>query len=231
MIIKMKTIAIIPSAGVGNRFGSQVNKIFYLLLNKPIIVRTLQVFHQAEEIDEIILVLKEDEMERGLALVEENAFTKVKKIAPGGSERQQSVFHALKLINDKSSIILIHDGVRPLVTKELISETLINLGDNDGVVPSIPLKDTIKEIKNGFVKKTVDRSKIVAIQTPQSFYFKTIFNAYIKAYNDNLFFTDDASVVEKYGGKIKIIKGDQDNIKITTKEDIKYAEFILKKKR
>ncbi len=227
----MNTIAIVPAAGAGKRFGSKTNKAFHLLSEKPVILRVLEILQGIEEIDEIIPVLREDDMEKGLWLIEERGVSKVKKIAPGGDERQQSVFHALKLINNTNSIILIHDGVRPLISRNLIKSSLSSLGSSQGVISAVPLTDTIKEVEDNFVKRTLDRAGLIAVQTPQVFYFDPLFDAYTKAINDGLFFTDDAAVMEYAGGTVKVINGDYRNIKITTGEDIEYGEFLLSKYR
>ncbi len=227
----MKTIAIVPAAGSSKRFGAKKNKAFHVLLDRPVVFWVLDKLQAVEAVDEIIPVFKKEDISKCLELIRENGITKAKKIAPGGAERQDSVFHALMLINEKDSIVLIHDGVRPLVEKSLIEKAIYSLGDYDGVIPAIPLRDTIKKVKEGIVKKTVNREELMAIQTPQVFRIKTIFNAYSQASEKERLYTDDASMVEKAGGKIKIIEGDFSNIKITTQEDLEYAEFLLRRRK
>ncbi|MCG6551946.1 MAG: 2-C-methyl-D-erythritol 4-phosphate cytidylyltransferase, partial [Candidatus Magnetominusculus sp. LBB02] len=161
------------------------------------------------------------------ALIEKNGFTKAKNIARGGATRQQSVHNALKLIGDKDSIVLIHDAARPFLSQELIISSIEALEGCDGVVSAVALKDTIKEVRDGFAVKTLDRTALAAVATPQVFLYKTIFDAYERAAADKLNFTDDTSAVEHYGGRIKVISGDYKNIKITTQEDIVYADFLL----
>jgi len=217
-------IAIVPSAGIGRRFGKE--KVFIPLMGEPLIYWSINVLHQIDEIVEIIPVLREEQQKEWIKIVEEGEFKKIKKIASGGKERQESVYNALMMIDLTDSFVMIHDGARPLVSKELLKR-IINAMDEeiDGVIPVIPVKDTIKEINNGIVVRTLKRDALVSVQTPQLFRFKTLKNAYIK-YKEE-FFTDDASVVEKYGGKIKVIPGEYKNIKITTPEDIIIAETFL----
>jgi 2-C-methyl-D-erythritol 4-phosphate cytidylyltransferase len=198
------------------------------------------------DIAEIIPVLKNEDMEQGAKIFEEYGLSKIKKIAPGGKERQDSVYNGLKLIADKNCMVLIHDGVRPLIERDLIEKAIKELlplpgsplikGNNrrfkgfDGVALGVPLKDTIKEAEHGIIKKTLKRDTLWAIQTPQAFHYRNILTAYEKAMKEGFYSTDDAALVERYGGKIKIVTGSYGNIKITTPEDLAIAEFFLSKK-
>lgn len=234
--------AIVPAAGLGKRFDEEKNKSFYYLLNKPLIVWTLEALQSIEEITEIIPVLKEDDLISGCELVEQYNITKVKRIVPGGHERQNSVYNGIKAIDDNTSIVVIHDGARPLVDKELVKRTIGELikaeAVFDGIIAAVPVKDTIKEgIKQGsanrveedvVVKKTLDRNILWAVQTPQVFPFQKIKEAYEQAISDKYHATDDAAIIEKYGGRIKIVMGSYRNIKITTPEDMHIAEAFLK---
>lgn len=232
---KDKVVAIVPAAGIGKRFGEEKNKPFYLLLDKPLIIRTLEALQSVEEITEIIPVLKEDDLISCGDLIEKYNITKVKRIVPGGKERQDSVYNGIKILDDNTSIVLVHDGARPLAEIDLIERTIAGLKDCDGVVAGVPVKDTIKEVSRQkseeqeeiIVKKTLDRNALWAIQTPQVFSFERIMDAYGKAIADKYYATDDAALVEHYGGKIKVVMGSYRNIKITTPDDIKIAEAIL----
>ncbi len=226
-----RVVAIVPAAGLGKRFGEEKNKPFHPLMEKPLIIWTLQTLQNVDEIAEIIPVLKEDDLIVCGDLVEKYNITKVKRIVPGGQERQDSVYNALKVVDDKTSVVLIHDGVRPLVEADLIRKSLSELEDCDGVVVGVPVKDTIKEVESQddlIVKNTLNRNILWAIQTPQVFFFEKIRDAYGKATADKYYATDDAALIERYGGKIKIIMGSYRNIKITTPEDIDIAEAFLK---
>jgi 2-C-methyl-D-erythritol 4-phosphate cytidylyltransferase len=230
-----KVIAIVPAAGLGRRFGSGTNKPFQTLGEKPLIVWSLKALEAVEEICEIIPVLKSEDMELVQRLLEEEGFSKIKRIAAGGKERQDSVYNGLKHIEDKNSIVLIHDGVRPLISTYLVeelikqmSEAVRNKEECDGIIPGVPVKDTIKETEDGFVKKTLKRGSLWAVQTPQVFPCKTILNAYDKAERERYYATDDAALIERYGGKIKIVMGSYANMKITTPEDLVVAEALVK---
>jgi 2-C-methyl-D-erythritol 4-phosphate cytidylyltransferase len=230
-----KIIAIVPAAGLGRRFGSGTNKPFQTLGGKPLIVWSLKALEAVSEIIEVIPVLKPWDMEAGQKLFEEEGFAKIKRIAPGGKERQDSVYSGLKHAEDTNCIVLIHDGVRPLISTHLVEELIKQMSDAvrnkeecDGIIPGVPVKDTIKETEDGFVSKTLKRSSLWAVQTPQVFPYKKILGAYEKAAREGYYATDDAALIERYGGTIKVIMGSYTNIKITTPEDLYIAEALLK---
>ncbi len=238
-----KVTAIVPAAGLGRRFGSDTNKPFQTLGGKPLVVWSLETLESVEEIEEIIPVLKKGDREKGVAVFKEYNLSKVKKIAPGGKERQDSVYNGLKLVEDKTGIVLIHDGARPFIDKDLIEkaikELLIphspplakggkeGLNDYDGIILGVPVKDTIKEAEGEIIKKTLKRDSLWAIQTPQVFHYRTIFSVYERAIKEGFYSTDDAALIEKYGGKIRVIMGSYRNMKITTPEDLATAEYLL----
>lgn len=227
-------VAIIPAAGLGKRFGKGSNKAFATLRDKPLILWTLEVFESIDFIAEIVPVFKKEEMEAGRELIEGAGISKVKKIAAGGKERQDSVYSGLKLVGNKFDTILIHDGVRPLVERAVVEEAIKQLRDFDGVIVGVPVKDTVKEIISKYdevlVKKTLKRDTLWAVQTPQVFKYSSLIRAYKKAMAEGFYSTDDSAIVEKYGGKVKAVMGSYTNIKITTPEDIYIAELFLKKR-
>lgn len=224
--MKEKVIAIIPAAGAGKRFGS--NKPFYPLFGLPLIIWPLRVLESVNLVAEIIPVLKESDMEEGAELFERFNLSKIKRIAPGGKERQDSVYNALKLIKDKKSLILIHDGARPLIDDNLIIETIRCLGDYDGIITGVPVKDTIKEVRlsegDHIVTRTPKRETLWAIQTPQVFRYGILMKAYDDAMDKRFYSTDDSALVERIGGQIRVIMGRYENIKVTTPEDIAIIE-------
>lgn len=222
--------AIVPAAGFGKRFGSGTNKPFHMLLDKPLIAWALTVLQDTDEIGEVIPVLKESDMAHGVNVFEEHRLTKIKRIAPGGRERQDSVYHGLKLIDGKADIVLIHDGCRPLVDREVVLEAINNIKGFDGAIAAVPVKDTIKEAENGMVKKTLRREALWQVQTPQVFQYSSVMEAYDKAMAEGFYSTDDSALVERLGGRIRVITGSYDNIKVTTPEDIPIAEILLKKR-
>ena len=247
--MRENVIAIVPAAGLGKRLGPGTNKPFYRLLNKPLLAWTMEALEQVEEISEIIPVLKESDMEGAVRTFEHYAFSKIKRIAPGGNERQDSVYHGLKLANAKAGIVLVHDGARPLITVGTVREIIAALDGFDGVVAGVPVKDTIKETgteamgrtgkgsrdradeqKAHIVKRTVKRESLWAIQTPQVFRAGVLQKAYEKAMEDGFYGTDDAGLVERIGGRVRVVAGSYDNIKVTTPEDILVAEELLRKR-
>jgi len=232
--VKKKVTAIVPAAGLGKRFGPDGNKPFQMLGDKPLIVWVFEVLESIDEIAEIIPVLKKPDMALGCGLFENFKFSKIKRIASGGKERQDSVYSALSLIDKKTDAVLIHDGVRPLIEKSVVEESIRQLGKNDGVVVGVPVKDTIKEVgsldKEAVIKKTLDRKSLWAIQTPQVFRYPVLMRAYGKAVTERFYSTDDSAIVEKYGGRVKVIMGSYSNIKITTPEDLDIAEMFLRKR-
>ncbi len=232
-----KVIAVVPASGVGKRFGAGTNKPFQTLGGKPLIIWSLESLEAIDEVVEIIPVLKSEDMEYGIEIFEKAGLSKINRIAQGGKERQDSVYNGLKLIEDKNCIVLIHDGVRPLIERPLIEEVIKNMSEIlrnkeecGGIVLGVPLKDTIKEATDGTIKKTLRRDSLWAIQTPQIFPYKSIFSAYNKARKEEFYSTDDAAIVERYGGKVKVVMGSYRNIKITTPEDLVIAEFLISKK-
>jgi 2-C-methyl-D-erythritol 4-phosphate cytidylyltransferase len=240
---KVRIVAVVPAAGVGQRFGPGTSKQLLSLGGKPLVVRPLEVLQSVPEIVEIIPVLRVQDMELVRQMFEEYGLSKIKKIAVGGKERQDSVYHGLKLAG-KADFVLIHDGVRPLIDRGLIEraiEALIAgsapfadgggesiLSGLDGVVVGVPVKDTIKEAEDGTVKRTLKRSALWAIQTPQLFPYRRLLSVYEKAMQEGFYSTDDSALVEHYGGKIGVVMGSYSNLKVTTPEDLYMAEFLLR---
>ncbi|MDI6800597.1 MAG: 2-C-methyl-D-erythritol 4-phosphate cytidylyltransferase [Thermodesulfovibrionales bacterium] len=235
---KDRVVAIVPAAGIGKRFGYERNKPFYPLSGKPLIIWALEALQSAPEIAEIIPVMKEEDLITGGNLIEEYNITKVKRIVPGGRERQDSVCNGIRMLGDNVSVVVIHDGVRPLVDKDLISKCIADLAGFDGVIAGVPVKDTVKEVRRqksgvgnedeNIVQKTLDREAVWAIQTPQVFKIQKIREAYERAVSEKYYATDDAALLERCAGSIKVIMGSYKNIKITTPEDICVAEALLK---
>lgn len=228
----MTAIALIPAAGMGKRMGASINKQYLKLDGMPIVARTIAVFENSPAIDAIYLVIPEDEIPYCREhVVAAYGFRKVAAIVPGGRERQNSVMNGLNAIHGSISgdaVILVHDGVRPLITEQLIQESIAVAQRHDGALVAVPVKDTIKRVTNGVVTATPPRDSLWQAQTPQAFRFSVLFKACLAAERDGYIGTDDASIVEQYGGEVHIIKGDYRNIKITTPEDLILAEAFLK---
>ena len=226
-----KSFALIPAAGMGKRMGASINKQYLQLAGMPIVARTISVFEDAPFIDGIFLVIPADEIPYCREhVVEANGFRKVLEIVPGGRERQNSVMNGLRALQRQAGeldVVLIHDGVRPLISRELLWESIEVARGCDGALVAVPAKDTIKTVRDGLVVATPDRDTLWQAQTPQAFRFGVIFAAYSAAEQEGFMGTDDASLVERHGGAVRIIRGDYRNIKITTPEDIVLAEAFL----
>ncbi|MFA9424358.1 MAG: 2-C-methyl-D-erythritol 4-phosphate cytidylyltransferase [Sedimentibacter sp.] len=218
--------AIVVAAGNGTRMGTELPKQYLSIAGKTILETTLYKFEKSNEIDEIILVVNKDDLEFVETEIADS-FNKITHIVVGGATRTESVFEGIKAVRDDCHILLIHDGVRPFVSYNLISTCIENANIYKACIPAIDVVDTIKEVsEEGFVNKTLDRTKLKSVQTPQAFDFNIIRECYYNAMSDDNIFTDDASIVEYYGYKIKIIEGLARNIKITTPLDLRVAEIL-----
>ena len=229
-----KVAAIVPAAGIGRRFGEGENKPLYELCGKPLVVWALQELQSVEEISEIVLVVKDSDMNAAAGLVKDYKIGKVRSIVPGGKERQDSVYNGINALDKDAGIVVIHDGARPLVDAAIVRKSISELPGVDGVVAAVPVKDTIKEVESTdklIVRRTLDRKVLWAIQTPQAFYYGKIADAHRKALIEGFYATDDAALIEHYGGRIRIIEGHYSNLKVTTMEDIRIAEILCREKR
>lgn len=226
----MKTVALIPAGGAGKRLKSHIAKQYLLLDALPILVHTLKVFQKSKEIDKIILALPpEDLVYMRQELAEKYGLTKVNAVA-SGQERQDSVRNCLMAIEDECGLVVIHDAVRPFVTEELIEQVIAAARDTGAAISGVRIKDTVKEVKeSSMIETTVPRHSLWLAQTPQVFEYELIKKAYKTAYDDNFYGTDDASLVERMGEKVKIVEGSYENIKITTNEDMLIADALMQK--
>lgn len=227
-----KAFAVIPAAGMGKRMGASVNKQYLLLGDRPIIAHTLQVFQDSPDITGIIVVIPADEIPYcQQTVVEAYQLSKVLAIVPGGAERQHSVHNglaALETYAEKHDIVLIHDGVRPFITQEIIRQTILTAATGQGALVAVPVKDTIKVVHGGMVQQTPNRSTLCHAQTPQGFQFGTILTLHQRASAEQFCTTDDCALYEQYGLPVNTVNGNYRNIKITTPEDLVLAEAFLK---
>lgn len=221
----MKKYAIIVAGGKGQRMGSEIPKQFLLVAGKPVLMHTLEAFSKLGDI-ELILVLPANQISYWLNLCPKHNFTLSHTIVEGGETRFHSVKNGLGAIPNSADngLVAIHDGVRPFVTSEIIQNSFSLAASKGNAVTSVQLKDSIRFLE-GQMNKSVDRSKYVLIQTPQTFQINLIKKAYEGASNPNQF-TDDASVAEGAGFSINLFEGDYRNIKITTSEDLVIAEAL-----
>ena len=216
----MKKVAIIVAGGQGIRMNSDIPKQFLLLNSTPVLIHTLLKF---SHLDEIILVLPEIQIEYWNQLCKSHNFTIPHTIVEGGITRFHSVKNGLEKV-DNNSNVAIHDGVRPLVSKNLINNLISEVKEGVGAIPVVPIKDSIRKLE-GTNSIHIDRNTLYKVQTPQCFLSDDIKKAYTKEYSDT--FTDDASVFEANGGEINTLLGEEKNLKVTTEEDLKIAELFL----
>jgi 2-C-methyl-D-erythritol 4-phosphate cytidylyltransferase len=223
-LVKSKVCAIIVAAGESRRM-SGVDKVMALLGGKPTLVWSIEAFQQNPKVDRIILVNSQKNTEPVRCLAIEKKWTKVAEVCTGGRRRQDSVAAGLALVCDCEWVI-IHDGARPLITQDLIERGLVAVKKTGAAAAAVPVIDTIKLVDdNQIVNKTLPRPNLWAVQTPQVFRFDIIKEAYKRIQED---VTDDASMVEQIGHKVKLYMGSYDNIKITTPHDLEIADLILK---
>lgn len=220
---------VIVAAGTGSRMKMEINKQFIKLNEKEIIAYTIEKFYKHKNIQDIVVVIKEEEAEFfNKNILEKYKFENI-KIAYGGNERQDSVYNGLKLLDNKCDTVLIHDGARPFVSGYTIDKSIEEVKKHKAVVVGVRVKDTIKVIndKNDIID-TPDRSKLWAVQTPQTFDYNILLKSYEDAFKNGFYGTDDAMLVERIGYKVKMVEGSYNNIKITTQEDINIGTQILK---
>lgn len=223
---------IIVAAGKGSRMGTAESKQYLQLGQKPILVHTLQLFQNIHEVNEIILVVGGNDVERCTGYVQSYALSKVTHVLAGGAERQDSVRRGLEALEQDTDWILVHDGVRPFVSREHVFDCLSKAKEQDAAVLAVPVKDTIKVVDSAKrIQSTPDRRSLWAIQTPQAFRLSLLQEAHQRALQDDFMGTDDAMLVERIGTTVHVVEGDYYNIKITTPEDLPWAEWILQNVR
>lgn len=217
-----KISAVIVAAGEGKRFGAP--KHLALLSGKAILEWTLQAFHSHPKIAEIVLVLNNSAEGREYQL----HMPKISTVVPGGAKRQDSVAFGMRALTSESSdIVLVHDGVRPLLSHDLIGRVIRQAKESGAAAPVIPVEDTLKHIDQNQVMETPDRSRFFRCQTPQGFRFDLLNRALKKAADDGFYGTDEAMLVERLGLPVAAIPGEAQNLKITTPLDLKIAEVLL----
>ena len=220
----MKVSAIIPAAGSGERFGEE--KQFKLFSGRPLLFHTLKLFLQSDYIDEIIVAVPSASVDSTHRDVLSMSAGKPVKVVAGGTRRQDSVKNGIDVSDSHSTLVCIHDAARPFVTEDLIQRSISACEFADGAVVGIPSKDTVKFTENGFIKETLDREKIWLAQTPQCFHKNKLIQALYYAETENLTGTDESALMEAMGFSIKLVDGDSNNFKITTKDDWIRAELV-----
>ncbi|MFA4991509.1 MAG: 2-C-methyl-D-erythritol 4-phosphate cytidylyltransferase [Candidatus Omnitrophota bacterium] len=225
----IKVSAIVPSAGKGRRFKSRVPKPYIDLGGKPILARTLLVLSRNKRVSEILVAVERNKVNEVMRGIIYRYKIKKARVVIGGKERGDSVYNALKKVSPDAGYVLIHDGIRPFITDDLIRISLAAAIKHGASVAAVPLKPTLKFSKKGkFVEYTPQRGDYWEAQTPQVFKRGLIEKAYELARRKNIKATDDAMLVERLGVKPRIVMGSYSNIKITTREDLELAKALLR---
>jgi 2-C-methyl-D-erythritol 4-phosphate cytidylyltransferase len=224
-------IAIIPAAGSGSRFGGQTPKQFIEIAGAPILTHTLSRFDACEEIGAIIVALRPEEIETFGRSLGAREFRKPIRLVGGGAERSDSILNALAAAQEfRPELVAVHDAVRPFVTPERISAVLRRAREVGAAILAGPATDTLKEVENGMIQRTIDRRRVWRAQTPQAFRYELLLRANEEARASNLpsaLATDDAFLVERLGLPVAVVEGSPNNIKITTPEDLVLAESLF----
>lgn len=222
-----RAAAVIPAAGASTRMGG-ANKLLLPVDGIPVLARTLLAFQACTEIDEIVLVCREQDIMPYRELAQTYACTKVTQIVRGGATRTQSVLAGVRACSEQTALVAIHDGARPLVTQQILTETLEAAARTGAAAPVVPMKDSVKRVRDGRIEADVPRDTIAAVQTPQIFRRGYILDALTRAEADGASLTDDCAAVERLGIPVCATRGSYRNLKITTPEDIAAAEALLR---
>ena len=224
-LLKLKYCgAVIVAAGSASRMGG-IDKVMAPLQGEPMVLRTVREFQNCDAICEIVVVTRPDLILPIMSLVQ--GLDKVKAVVSGGESRQESVNLGLNALSDKVKLVAVHDGARPLITWQVIDRVIRAANSYGAAAPAIPVKDTIKTVRGGIVKETPDRKLLYAVQTPQVFDLDLLRGALKKAKEDGAEVTDDCSAVERLGMSVKIVEGDERNLKVTTPFDLAVAKMLL----
>ena len=224
-LLKLKYCgAVIVAAGSASRMGG-IDKVMAPLDGEPMVLRSVRAFQNCDAIREIVVVTRQDLIVPIMDLCQ--GFSKVKAVVVGGNSRPESVNMGLNALSDKVKLAAIHDGARPLITGAVIDRTVRAANSFGAAAPAVPVKDTVKVVHGGIVKETPDRSTLQAVQTPQIFDFDLLRGALKKAAQAGKEITDDCSAVEYLGMSVKMVEGDERNLKVTTPMDLKIAQMLL----
>lgn len=219
---------VVVAAGKGTRMGTSESKQYLQLRGKPVLVHTLEKFQRMPQVEAIVVVTGSGDIGRCRAYVEQYSLTKVTAVVAGGAERQQSVRIGLDSLPQGLDVAAVHDGVRPFVSEAKIEECLQKADEAGGAVLAVPVKDTIKVVgPSGRIESTPERKSLWAVQTPQAFRLELLRLAHSCAERDRFIGTDDAMLVERLGHGVVVVEGDYTNIKITTPDDLLWAERLL----
>lgn len=221
------TSAIIVAGGSGKRFNSPIPKQFLKLNDKPILVYSIEKMEKCKLIDEILIAVPRQFINLTQNIISRYNFKKVSQIISGGSTRQASVYNGLQKTNKKCNLVLVHDGVRPLIESKEIEGVIKLAQKSKAAILAVPVNETVKLVDKNTIVKTEDRKKFYLAQTPQVFEYKLLRKAFEKAKKDKFVGTDCSSLMEQLGVKVRILEGSERNIKITTAKDFKLAEVLM----
>ncbi|KAB2960550.1 MAG: 2-C-methyl-D-erythritol 4-phosphate cytidylyltransferase [Candidatus Methylomirabilis oxygeniifera] len=227
----MIVTAIVPAGGAGIRFGGAVRKQFIALNGLPILSHTLRAIAASNALAAIIIVVPPGEESRGREALGLAGIDLEAEVIPGGRTRQDSVYNGLQRAKADTDLVLIHDGVRPFVSREVVLATIEAAREVGAAVAAVPVIDTIKRVDpDGFVEETLPRGQLWSIQTPQVFRYALLMQAHLAVRERGIVATDDAALVEQVGGLVKVVRGSYENLKITGEEDMSLADLILKRR-
>ncbi len=220
---------IIVAAGRGTRMGSDVDKVFLSLGSKPVLIYSLLAFEKCVDIDEVILVVRKERVESARCAVQMFGCTKVRKIVAGGTQRQSSVANGMAELSADSELVAVHDGARPCITPALISETIRSARQFGSGVAAVKITDTVKEVEKGMIiTKTIDRTKLWRVQTPQTFKRDLLEKALTMVRKQKIMVTDEASAVELISKAVRLVPLSSSNIKITSPDDLVLAAALMR---
>ncbi len=226
----MIVTAIVPAAGAGIRFGGAVKKQFIALNGLPILSHTLRALAASKALSAIIVVVPPGEELRGREALELAGIDLETEVVPGGQARQDSVYIGLQRAKAETDLVLIHDGVRPFVSREVVLATVEAAKEWGAAIAAVPVIDTIKRVDtDGFVVETLQRGQLWSVQTPQVFRYALLMQAHREIRERGIVVTDDAALVERIGGMVKVVRGSYENLKITSEEDLPLAGLILRR--
>jgi len=221
----MKKAAVLVAGGKGMRMGTSLPKQYLPLAGKPVLMHTLEKFFSADPSLHLILVLPKDDFEYWRSLCDNHNFTLPHELVPGGESRFQSVKNGLMALPFTEGLVAIHDGVRPFVTELVIQSSFEQAAKSGSAIPVVPLKDSIRKVNAGGESTFQERKDYRLVQTPQTFQVEQLMQAF--AVEELDIFTDDATVYEYQGWAVTLIEGNAENIKLTTPEDLVFAEFLM----
>lgn len=223
---------IIAAAGNSTRYGTGKSKQFLILDNTPVLIKSIQAFEEIDDVKEIIVTARKQDFEVIEDFIAQYGVRKVKHIVEGGDTRQDSIYAAVKKVDEKANLVAVHDGARPLIKRKVIESVIQKADEVDATACAVPVKDTIKIIdSSGKIVTTPERDALRAVQTPQVFRLSLYKEAIEKAVSDGKQYTDDCQLVESMGYPVYLVDGDYENIKITTPDDLLVAEKFLYERR